>query len=182
MCTLSNDIFIIGTGALGKIVLEVLKIRNIDVLGFIDENMDTHNKFIDGIQVLGGIDYFELANNDNVNLVIAIGNNKSRCKVRDSIIEKYGETFYFPNVIHPRAYVSDKAELGCGNIIMPGSVISNNSTLCDFSIINSNAILDHDVKIGSFSHVNVGVCIESYSRISDFKHIKLSSSVLVEVN
>ena len=73
-----KNLIIIGAGGVGKetawIVEQINSIKETyNILGFVDDNKEIWNKYINGYTVLGGLKYI-LENEVNFEVVIAIAN------------------------------------------------------------------------------------------------------------
>lgn len=92
----------------GREVLEIFKAQNAisklwNILGFIDDNKELHNKILNEYPVLGGLEWLTMNNEDNLGFVCAIGNCETRNKVAEKL-HKMGVNFY--NAIHPSFIMS----------------------------------------------------------------------------
>lgn len=155
---LKKDIVIVGAGHEGRIVADILKdVDQINVLGFLDDNLNLWGKVINGISVLGPIKcLFEKEMMANVTVVVAIGTNPIRISIVEDLT-KHQITLY--NAIHPSAVIMKSAKLGRGNIIHPNVVINSGVKLGDNVIVNTGAIVEHDCIIQD------GVFISSNAQI-----------------
>jgi len=73
-----KSIVIVGAGGFGREVIEIFKDQNKkekkwNILGFIDDNKDLHGKIINNYPVLGGMEWIEENNNENLGCVCAVG-------------------------------------------------------------------------------------------------------------
>ena len=50
-------------------------------------------------------------------------------------------------LIHPKAVVSNSAEIAAGCVVMAGAVINGGTKLCKGSIVNTSSSVDHDCVI-----------------------------------
>lgn len=82
--------------------------------------------------------------------VVAIGDNKIRQRISDSIRDL---GFHTPNIIDPTAVVSSKIEIGLGNFVSKNAVINSFCRIGNNVIINTSSILEHN----SFVHDNVHI-------------------------
>lgn len=51
---------IIGAGTYGEVYAAYLQEGGVDIVGFLDDNVNLHAKYVRGIPVLGGIDKLEV--------------------------------------------------------------------------------------------------------------------------
>ena len=96
-----KKIVIIGAGGQGKDVLwTIMDINKIssrfDIIGFLDDDKKLHGKTINGVPVLGGMNW--LSNKNKMGCIIAVGEGK----IREKIVKKLKNVnVYFPSIIHP---------------------------------------------------------------------------------
>ena len=72
-----------------------------------------------------------------------------------------------PNLIHPRAYLAQRVEMGQGNIVAPGAIISVDVTLGSHNLINWNVTLGHDAILGNHNVLNPGANISGAVKVGD---------------
>lgn len=149
MHKLEKDIVIVGAGGFAREVawlIEQINAKKLtwNLLGFIDDNVNTTGKNINNYKVLGNIDYF----NDflkNTYYVIAIGNGEIRKKLSKKI-----QTDKIATLIHPDVKISNTNRIGKGSIICEGNILTVNIEIGEHVIINLDSTIGHDVKINSF--------------------------------
>ena len=150
-------IHIIGNGGHSRVVQSIL------------------NKQYKGFQVHENHMEFIHTGIDNVSVVIAVGNNRSRKKIKESLshIE-----LVFPNVISEHAVISDDVDLGQGNVICTGAVIESGCTIGDFNIINTNSSINHDSVIENFVHLAPHASLCGDCRIGDLVMIPTGTNII----
>lgn len=148
-----KDIVILGAGAFGKEVSQLIKDINQDnktwnFLGYIDETPEKKGTIINNDPVLGGFEWLEKNSNKNIWAVCAVGSTRGKY----SIINK-AKAYHvnFANIIHPSVAWNDFIELGVGNIICWNSFLSVNIKLGDHVAINPGGGIGHDTVIGDYS-------------------------------
>ncbi|MDE1769758.1 MAG: acetyltransferase [Thaumarchaeota archaeon] len=154
-------VVIVGAGNLGREVLWTLSDCNknskkYDVLGFIDEDEQLHNKIKHKKRVLGGFEWFSNKPTQKVKCVIAIGDGKIRKKIVEKL-ERIGVEFI--TVIHPSVIMSDSVKVGKGTIIQAGSVLTVDVTIGNHCRIDTNCTIAHDAKISDYVDLSPGVNI-----------------------
>lgn len=105
----------------------------------------------------------------------AIGCAKKRKIIGDKLLE-YG--FYLPNLIHPRANISNNVQIGIGNFIGVNAIINTNSKILNGCIINSAAVIEHDVQLGDYVHMAPGSLVCGEVEMDDLVHIGPNATVL----
>lgn len=164
---------IIGNGGHSKVVQEIAKLINYQIIAILDDQFSCEF-FTDEIVYGPTILLRELIDND-VKVVVAIGNN--------SIRKKMTESFHmFPDqyatLIHPTATISKHATIGYGTVIMPNTVINPSATIGDHCIINSGAIVEHDNRIESFAHISPTATLTGNVSVGEGTQIGASATII----
>ena len=163
---MENPVIIFGANALGRAAKDIFETNHIVVYGFLDDNKKLHKTMIDEVVVLGDTDddgFLKLIGK-KCEAFIAIDDTK----LRKSLVSVLKEVRHVQpvNAIHPRAYVSPKAEIGHGNFVDFGSYLAPASKVGSYCLIHSNAsvgvetILGDFVQVGSGANINANVIIE----------------------
>jgi UDP-perosamine 4-acetyltransferase len=159
---MNKRIILIGSGGHALSICEIIKWdSNIEIQVNLENSEATNLPGYPTIlwsEVLGQLSSLEL--------VLAIGNVERRKKFLDEKIKDINSA-EFPNLIHPRAYVSSSAKLGRGVVVMPHAYIGPNSKIGDFSIINTSAVVEHESVIGSNNAISPGVLLAGKVRTGD---------------
>jgi len=111
---------------------------------------------------------------------ITIGDNYSRCFVRDCILSLIPD-FTFINAIHPSASIGRNTKLGVGIVMMAGVVVNPDSEIEDFCILNTGAQLEHNCHMGAFSHLSAGSITGGKVKIGQFSTITLGVTIVDRV-
>ncbi len=146
-------LLVVGAGGHGRSVAEaVLMSGDFDLVGFLDDGAFTNGVDVWGLPVLGPAtafaDYAALA----THAVVAIGNNALRQKMCAQLQEA-GLTL--ARVVHPRATVSPRAQLGEGVAVMAGAIVGTEAVLGQGVIVNCGAVVDHHAQVHDFGHLGV---------------------------
>lgn len=172
-----NNTIIIGAGGQSQAVVEALEYnKKVNIVGYLDDNIELLGEEISGKHVLGDISQLEdMVNNGVVDSAfIAIGDSKAREKYVQ-YIERYNLKSI--NAIHPKGIISDKATLGKGIYVGPGAVIGPYVRINDYSIININAIVPHYNVIGEFVNIAISVSLGGGCEIGRLSFIGIGSSI-----
>ena len=167
-----KNIAVIGSGGLGREVLGIIqsinrKENSWNFIGFYDDNLS--NDFINGFPILGQIDELNQIN-EELNVVIAIGNPKIKKLIKNKIVNSQ---IKFPTLIHPSVeiYSEENVVLGKGVVIAANSVLTVNIEISDFVYINTAAVIAHDTKIGKYSMIMPTVSISAGGEIGEKVYI-----------
>lgn len=173
-----KPVILLGAGGHAKVLLDILLEQNIEVLGIAEKaGADLPADFY-GVPVVGNDSDVQQYPPDKVELVNGIGSIGSTA-LRQKVYEKFKRQGYcFPQVIHPGAVVSRRAELGEGVQIMAGAVVNIGTRIQENSIINTNASVDHDCDIGAHVHIAPGVTLSGGVTVGDGSHIGTGASVI----
>lgn len=166
-----KDIVIIGSGAFAREVNWIIKRINSvksewNIVGFLDDDESLIGKTIDGVKVMGNIDF--ISQMGNVFTVCAICNAKTRKEiiVRISQYENVSfATIVDPSAIcHPTAKIGEGSVLCCNTMVNIETVIGSHVALVDRCAVGHNSIVgDYSVLfVGSIiaGNVTVGECCE----------------------
>lgn len=173
-----KDIVIMGAGGFGRetaCLIESIneKSKLWSVIGFIDDNPKVHGKSINGIGVLGGLEW--LKHRDNLYYTCAIGNPE----IRRHIVNKCREHNIHPaTLVHPNVRISTHNHVGEGCIICSGSNLTVNIHIGNYVILNLNCTVGHDAEIGDFSTVYPGVNISGNVSIGSQCELGTGSAII----
>lgn len=174
---LEKPVIIIGNGGHAKVLVDCLRLKNVNIIGMLDKCPSSGIEVTD-IPILGDdcaiFDY----PSDAVELVSGIG-SIGNTGLRTDIFNRFKNLGYsFRSVIHPNAIVSENCYLGEGIQIMAGAVINTGTQIAADTIVNTGAVIDHDCKIGSHVHIAPGVTISGGVRIGDGSHIGTGATII----
>lgn len=146
-----RDIVIIGSGGVGREVSLIIQQINYleptwNLIGFVDDNVDSWGKTINGYSVIGGVDTLSFHNEDCY-VVVAIANYK----VKKSIVERLNNRFKFATIINPKVWIHDFMKVGEGSIIYEGAIITANVEIGNHVIISPKCGIGHDSVIKDYS-------------------------------
>lgn len=169
-----KKLLIIGAGGLGREIKWLIERINTEnrklglenkwqLEGFIDDGIEA-GTLIDGLQVLGDVDWLEKLNQE-ISVVCAIGNALNRTLVVEKIKDK--SWIHFPNLIDPSVILSNDLKIGKGNVICAGCSLTVNITIHDFSIINPGCTVGHDTVLGNAVTIYPGANVAGNVTIGD---------------
>lgn len=155
-----KEVFIYGAGGLGREVRTLIEHINAEegtiwhISGFIDDNPELVGQEINGLEVLGGVDYLNQLSK-SVAVAIAIGDGERRKRISKLLTN---DKIQFPSFIHPGVIIGDKTSISIarGCIIGAGSILTTDIQLGAFSFINLNVTVGHDVVLEPFTSLMPG--------------------------
>jgi len=119
------------------------------VLGFIDDDPSTHGREINGLPVLGGIEWLR---GEGANARIALGVGSPIAKRR--IVARVGsDAQRFITIVHPSVRLCRWLEIGPGTAIAAGTMLTVNIHIGAFVTVNRVCNISHDCRVGDFSTV-----------------------------
>lgn len=172
-----KDIVIIGAGGIGREVAWIIEEVNEvtptwNIVGFVDENIEMHNKVLNGYKVLGGLETLEKLEIKPY-VIVAIAN----CNVKKDIVTRLENKFNFATIVYPSVRVSKYVEIGEGSIIYPGVILTVNTKIGNHVIISGNCGIGHDTMIGDYSSVLWGSCFSGYDVVGSACFIGVGTKV-----
>ncbi len=157
---MSGELLIYGAGGAGRELAFALSLDTNPetawrVAGFIDDTAHYKGKLINGLSVLGGLEYLM---NYSGNVAVSI---VQQPLVRQNLILKIRENdgIIFPAIISSHAYVSPHTEWGEGCIVSPLNFVQPNVKFGKFVWLNGGNRIGHDTIIDDYTTVYSSVLI-----------------------
>ncbi len=173
-----KPVILLGAGGHAKVLLDILLEQHFEVLGIAEKDGADLPPDLYGVPVIGNDSDVQQYPPDKVGLVNGIGSIGSTA-ARQKVYEKFKRQGYcFPQVIHPGAVVSRRAELCEGVQVMARAVVNIGTRVCENAIINTNASVDHDCLIGAHVHIAPGVTLSGGVTVGEGSHIGTGASVV----
>jgi len=97
-------------------------------------------------------------------VIVGIGNCLYRAS-KHSALRELGAPL--TSIVHPRAHVSRRAELGAGSVLMAQAVVNIGARIGEACIINTGATVDHDCELGFAVHVAPGAHLSGNVTVGD---------------
>ena len=184
-----KNIVIVGAGGVGRetslIIQQINELKSTwNLIGFIDDDVNSWGNVINGYPVIGGMDSLEKLSLDTY-VVVAIANYK----VKKRIVNKINNRFKFATIVHPRVWLHDYMTLGEGTIIYEGAILTTNIKVGNHVIISPKCGIGHDsiikdyvsllwnVNISGNDIIEEGVMMGSASTVIQGKMIGKGSTV-----
>jgi sugar O-acyltransferase (sialic acid O-acetyltransferase NeuD family) len=168
-------LLIVGAGGHGRSVAEaVLMADHFSLVGFLDDDAFARREEVWGLPVLGPATAFENYANKATHAVVAIGNNVLRKKL---FAQLQVAGFVLASVIHPKAIVSPRAQLGAGVAVMAGAIVGTEATLGQGAIVNCGAVVDHHAQVHEFGHLGVNACMAGGSELGALAWMQAGSAI-----
>jgi sugar O-acyltransferase (sialic acid O-acetyltransferase NeuD family) len=164
-----NKLIIIGASGHGKVIADIAVNLGYENIVFLDD--DAEIKECAGFPVVGKTKLMHQMEGEKI---VAIGNAKIRKRMMSEI-----ECI---TLIHPKAVISRRVDIGKGSVVMAGVVINSDSKIGKGCIVNTGASIDHDCSIGDYCHVSVGAHVAGTCRVGEMTWIGAGTTVSNNVN
>jgi len=156
-----TKVIILGAGGFAREVLWLFWEANRykyqwDIIGFIDEDSNNHGKIICDLPVLGGFEYFDSVNKDEIKVICGVGSPRTKVHFVE-ITNSIG--LQFCSVVHPNARMSSYVEIGEGTLITAGNIITTQVVIGNHVCLNLNCTIGHDCTIGDYTTIAPGTNI-----------------------
>lgn len=174
-------VLILGAGGHGRVVQDIiLQAGRDEVIGFLDNNPEVHQRRIDGVPVLGAIAALpEIAAAQRADgVVVAIGDNGVRRGLARQV-EAAGLRLL--NAVHPSAALARNATLGRNVVIAAGVVVCAHCQVGNSVILNTGCIVDYQTMIGEGSHICPGVRIAGRVKVEPGVFVGIGATVVPKV-
>lgn len=169
-------IIILGNGGHSKVIQEMAYSLNHEIIAILDDKFTVEVR--DNDMVYGPLTAIKKYLNDQVKVVIAIGNNEIRNKIV-SLLNINRDQYL--SIIHPTAVVSPSAIIGNGTVVMPKAVINTGARIGDHCIINTSSVVEHDNTIGDYSHISPNATLTGNVEIDVGVHIGASATIIPNI-
>lgn len=161
---MTEEIVVIGAGGFGRETLDVIEAARaageaLEVLGVVDtgpRDIDLQRLADRGVAYLGTDDDWLPTARVSVRYIAAIGNPRIRAKV----VRRFDAAgLRAISVIHPRAGVGSRSQIGDGVVVAAGVQVSTNVVLGHHVHLNPGCIIGHDAVLEDFVSINPGAII-----------------------
>ena len=178
-----KDLVIFGAGSVGRLVHNIIDDINQDspdwhVLGFLDSDQQKHGTEINGVPVLGGIQW--LKKHCPPWAIIAISQPAARCELA-TIINRHAH-IRFATLVHPLAWIASRVQIGDGTLIYPGVLVDPDVQIGSHVILNKHCTIGHDTTIGDYTTVAPGVNIGGAGTIGLGCDLGINCATIQEVS
>ena len=149
-----QPVVVYGAGGHGRETVQLIEDINAhrarwDVLGFIDDNPGMHGREVNGLPVLGGIDWLS---GEGSNARIALGVGSPIAKRR--IVARVGsDAQRFITIVHPSVRLCRWLEIGPGTAIAAGTMLTVNIHIGAFVTVNRVCNISHDCRVEDFATI-----------------------------
>ena len=168
---MDNNVILYGASGHGKVIVDILKCNQDQVLYILDDNPKEPSIMDVEIKNAGALD-FKMVHN----LIISIGNNR----IRKELSLKFDCIFF--TAVHPKATIASSSKLGAGTVVMAGAVINAGAKIGTHCIINTGTIIEHDCVLENYVHVSPAVALAGGIKIGEGTHVGINATVIQNVH
>lgn len=168
-------VVIYGTGEYAKAVFEILSLREVPVVGFLDPDPTRRNTTFLSRPILGsevallsGAITFHAA-------VIAIETSEPRARIAE-MFRTTGVPLF--SAIHPHAVISPSAQLQSGVVVFPGVVVAPDAIIEEGVVLHAGVLIETGAHIGSFCTLAPAVVIGPNAHIDTHTFIGVRATIL----
>lgn len=173
---MSKQVFLLGGGGHGRVVLDALLSSGINVAGVLDPGLKVGALF--GVPVLGGDEFLDQVAPTDVLLANGLGANPCVHSRKRLFEDLKARDFSFGAAGHPSAVIGLECDLGESSQIMAGAVLQNRVRIGDNVVINTRACVDHDCVIGRHTFISPGVVLSGNILVGESTFIGAGAIVL----
>ena len=160
---MQKKVIIIGAGGHARVIADIIKKSNDEIIGFLDDNVEIQGRTIfDGKKVLGDTSEKSVKKYSDCYFIIGIGSNR----IRRIISEKYPNIKWY-TAIHPSSIIGSDVSIKEGTVIMAGTVINTGTVVGKHCIVNTSSSLDHDNILEDYVHISPGSHLAGTVKISE---------------
>ncbi len=146
------SVLIVGCGAQGRVILDILRSAGVNDAEFLDEDSRLWEQWINGARVRG-MDAVLGGDRSKLAMIVALGNPTLRLRIGNRITT---EGVRLTNAVHPSAVVAQSAKMGVGNMVGATAVVNTDATIGNHTIINTGAVVEHDCVLEDGAAVSPG--------------------------
>lgn len=172
---LTRRLIILGAGGHGKVAADCAEaIGEYDSVAFLDA-LFPEQCLVGNWPILEKPERASTFNNGNTDFFVAIGNNLTREKVLNKLLQ---DNLKVVSLIHPRSTVSRYATISSGVLVCANATINPMAKVDIGSIINTAASIDHDCVIAPYAHISVGVRLAGNVEVGGYSLVGINSCVI----
>jgi sugar O-acyltransferase (sialic acid O-acetyltransferase NeuD family) len=166
------EIIVIGAGGHAKSTADAIRQSGHQIRYFVGEApvaaQDLMSPLIASVK--------DIPDTENLNVVVAIGDSVIRERIFQGL-QSSGYKISYPNIFHPKAFVSTDSVIGHGNVVLGFANIGAGSKIGNFVIINTSASVDHDSDIADFVTISPGAICAGNVAIGEHSFIGMGALV-----
>jgi sugar O-acyltransferase (sialic acid O-acetyltransferase NeuD family) len=176
---MAQRIAIFGAGGFGREVLQLIQDINAQAdtwncAGFLVDRGSSGPAEVAGLPVLGDIEW--LAAHPDVQVVVAVGSSAARRRIVERIRARCVNRF--ATLVHPRAWVGGRVQLGAGSIVCAGALLTTDIRIAQHVHVNIGCTIGHDAELADFVTLNPSVNVSGNVRIHEGSEVGTGSVII----
>ena len=176
-----KNLVLFGTGGMAREANQLAEDINevaptLNVLGFLDEEESNHGKKINGLPVLGGLEWLNSPAANLAFVTVCIGNTVAKRKVVLQIEKNTNAQFL--SLIHPTAWIGNRVRIGDGSIICAGSLITTDIAIGNHVIVNIGSTINHDATVADYVTIAPSVKITGAVQVKEGADLGVGSAIV----
>jgi sugar O-acyltransferase (sialic acid O-acetyltransferase NeuD family) len=173
------EIFIVGAGAHGRVVLDILRDRaDGQSVQFADDNESLWGRSVNGAPVVSLREALSRKAGE-VGFVVSVGKPRLRLELCRRVLDE-GHTLV--NAIHPKAVVEASATMGLGNMISPQAVVNSNARLGNAVVVNTSVVVEHDCVVEDGVSISPVACLGGRVTVGQGAFIAIGARIMARVH
>lgn len=181
-----DKLLIIGARQHAKVLVAIIEEfygRQFSIAGCLDDDPTLAGSELLGHPVLGTLAELENVVASLGIAGVAIGISNRYMILRGEMYDRVkGMGLSVPSLIHDRAYVSKRAELGDGVVLNPGVVVNAYSAIGNNTVIYSNSTIEHETRLSDNVYIGPGVNFSSNARVGKGTFIGAGARIIPDIN
>ncbi len=170
---MSRVLAILGASGHGKVIADIALASEWSKVEFFDDEWPRKTACGEW-RVVGDSDTLLTAFGSYQGVIVAIGNCSHRATKHSALRDLRAP---LTSIVHPRAWVSPRAELGVGSVLMAQAVVNVGARIGEACIVNTGATVDHDCELGFAVHVAPGAHLSGHVTVGDRAWIGVGACV-----
>lgn len=197
----TRPLVLVGAGGFARETAELVAAINDrahtwDLLGYLDDDVTKHGQIVDGLPVLGSVDW--LLDHD-VAATVCVG-NPGNYTPRARIVQRLQlPSERYATLVHPTAVVPRSVSVGAGTVlhamcvatghsrigshvaVMPATVFTHDDEIGDFVTIGAGVRFAGSVHVGTGAYIGSGALVREGRTIGDWALVGMGSVVVHDV-
>lgn len=172
---------IIGAGKYGQVYATYLMEEGINIVGFLDDDISTHNQKINNIPVLGSVELLStLKDSHGIEAVYCpLGNNYLRVKF---LKEAKSLGYKTPSYIHKSTNISPNVIIGDGVYILLGTNIMPDTIIHDYVMISMNVNIAHHTTLHTGVFLSTGCNFGASIEAEPYTYCGIGSTIMTGIH
>lgn len=142
-----EKVYIVGAGGHTRSLINLLELNSYLIQGIYDDNFKEDEE-ISGYKLLGRLSDIK----QGVRLVLSLTDSQKR----ESLYKIYHKRLLKKNLIHPKAIIEKRVEVGKDNQIFADVYINSCVAIGKNNILNTRCLIEHEAIIGDHNHIAIG--------------------------